>query len=73
MKLKFEFEVEIDGDGFKRYYAEYPDLGKFDGLNPFQTLIREAIATWDGDGLIGGRVAARPVTPGSTAPWKKIE
>ena len=73
MKLRFEFEVEIDGGGFARYYAAYPEIAEDDGKDPLQTLIREAATVWDLEGLIADFVSARSVTAGLVVPWKKIE
>jgi hypothetical protein len=50
--VKLTFTVEVDEEGLQDYYRQYPDLAESDGRQAGRTLIREAIAQWNWDGLL---------------------
>lgn len=58
MKLTLHFDIETDEEGWQHYLAEYPD---FKDESSAETLLREAIAAWDFEGLIKSVEAVSPV------------
>ena len=50
MKLILRFEVDVDEDGLAAYYEMYPGFLE-EEETPADTLIREAIANWEHEGL----------------------
>lgn len=55
MKLTLTFEVEIDEAGYAGYRETYPELAAEETIE--QTLIREAVASWEYESLTTGVVA----------------
>ena len=51
MKLVLLFEVEVDEAGHARYAEEFPAVAE-DGESAADSLIREAIAAWETEGLV---------------------
>ncbi len=52
-ELVITFRIQVDQDGLEHYHAQYPGF-RADGETDAATFAREAITTWDSEGLILG-------------------
>ena len=52
MKRIIQFEVEIDPEGVRNHWKQYPDLKKLDRGTHINAIIREMIAAIDFEDLV---------------------
>lgn len=54
MKMRLQFDLDVNEQGWRDYHEQYPGFQEDQSETIAETLIREAIANWDSEGLLLG-------------------